>query len=285
MSKKVLNKILLIMFFVSIFFASYIELKNNLQQLKVEYKSERAKVTDATALQSGKYNEIIDMDTKNINIFKILMGQIEQKYSKGNWKSVERKDSYNNELQFYSKENVFIKDNIIEITSKKENKGNKLYTSGLVESTYAYKYGYFEFTIEISEGKGIFPAIWFLPNYDYEVLEIDLFEMIGSEPYTFYGVIHFVENGIQDSDYFKYKAPKKENYSVALEWNTEALTWYIDNQKIYTTTKGVPQEYMYIIINQAIGGDWPGDPDDSVFPNKFKVTATKLEPVFKKGRN
>lgn len=217
----------------------------------------------------------------NINI-----PQDEQKYEEPLWKPIERRDSYNNELQFYSKDNVVIKGDTVEIISSEEKKEGKMYTSGLVESTSAFKYGYFEFTIGISEGKGIFPAIWFMPVDGDSFPEIGLFEMIGSEPYTFYGVVHFKEDGVRDSDYFAYDVPVKDMYLVALKWTEESLTWYIDNTEVYSTTKGVPREYMYIIINQAIGGDWPGNPDGStVFPNKFIIYSAHLEPIFKKGRN
>jgi beta-glucanase (GH16 family) len=227
--------------------------------------------------------ETIERQLNEINVYK---PQEEQKKSLALWEPVERKDSYNNELQFYSKDNAVVKGDIIEIISKEEKREGRMYTSGLVESTNAYKYGYFEFTIGISEGKGIFPAIWFMPMDGDTLPEIDLFEMIGSEPYNFYGVIHFEEEGVQDSDYFKQEVSIKDRYSVAIKWTEEAVTWYIDGEEIYSTVQGVPQEYMYIIINQAIGGDWPGNPnDDTVFPSLFKILSSRMEPIYKKGRN
>ncbi|WP_069649014.1 glycoside hydrolase family 16 protein [Caloranaerobacter ferrireducens] len=271
---------LLISLLLSILFALCFELKNDLQLIKVKNIKNQTKKINII-----KQKHQNNADINNFDIRKPLNQNMQQS-SKDNWVAIERKDSYNNELQFYSKNNVFIKGNTIEIISKKETKENKMYTSGLVESTSAYKYGYFEFIIEFSQGKGIFPAIWFLPDNGSILPEIDLFEMIGSEPYTFYGVIHYKENNIRTRDYFSYKVPIKKQYSVALEWKLSSLTWYIDNQKIYSTTKGVPQEYMYIIINQAIGGNWPGNPDDnSIFPCKFKIISAYIEPVFKKGRD
>ncbi len=264
MSKRALRKIISILFFISILLISYLELKNKIQEIKMEYTN----------------RQIIEMKT---NVKEPENGL---KNSSVYWKAIERKDSYNNELQFYSTDNVVIKEDTIEIISKRETRDNKMYTSGLVESTNAYKYGYFKFNIEISKGKGIFPAIWFLPNDGGGLPEIDLFEMIGSAPYTFYGVIHFQKDGIQDSDYYTYEVPIKEEYSVSLKWTAKSITWYIDGQEIYSTAQGVPQEYMYIIINQAIGGDWPGNPDnDTVFPNQFKIISKQIEPIFKKGRD
>jgi len=254
--------ILSAIFLVSILFVFLLELNNNIMQIKEESIGDKA----------AEMNE--------------YKPQNEQKNNTVLWEAVERKDSYNNELQFYSKANVVFNGDTIEIISKKEEQEGKLYTSGLAESTHAYKYGYFEFAIEISEGKGIFPAIWFMPVDGDTLPEIDLFEMIGSKPYTFYGVIHFEENNVQDSDYFAQEVPIKNQYSVALKWTEESLTWYIDRQDVYSTAQGVPQEYMYIIVNQAIGGDWPGNPDaDTIFPSTFKIISSHLEPVFKKGRN
>jgi len=201
------------------------------------------------------------------------------------WITIERKDSYNNELQYYSRDNVYIDGDIIEIISKKESKEDKEYTSGLVESSCAYKYGYFEFTIQTSQGKGLFPAIWLLPEEDKGLPEIDIFEMIGSEPYVFYGVIHYEQDGAKLSDYFAHAVPVKDKYVIALEWKKDRLIWYIDGSKVYETESGVPQEYMYLIINQAVGGDWPGNPDDKVFPCRFKILSMSIESMFMKGRD
>lgn len=260
MNNKAFKNVILILFLAFISFVLFIEFRNSIRKIKgeTEYKG---------FTETNEYEP-----------------QIKKETSTGFWRPIERRDSFNNELQFYSKNNVAIEGDSIEIISKKEEMEDKKYTSGQVESNYAYKYGYFEFTIEISEGKGIFPAIWFLPINELPLPEIDLFEMIGSEPHSFYGVVHFEKDGARDSDYFVHEVPPKDQYSVALKWTKEALTWYIDHQEIYSTTQGVPQDFMYILINQAIGGDWPGKPDDSIFPNKFKILSMHIEPEFEKGR-
>lgn len=173
----------------------------------------------------------------------------------------------------------------INITSRKESIYDKVYTSGMVESTNSYKYGFYEFVIEISEGKGLFPAIWLLPEAGDSLPELDIFEMVGNKPYRFYGVIHFEDNGMPDTSYFSHNVPIKYQYTVSLEWHANSLTWFIDNEEIFTTTQGVPQEFMYIIINQAVGGNWSGNPDDNtIFPSQFKIISSRVEPIFKKAR-
>lgn len=202
------------------------------------------------------------------------------------WRAIERINNYNNELQSYNKENVTFADNKIIITSKKEDKDEKKYTSGLVESNYAYLNGYFEFTIEMSYGKGIFPAIWLMPADHSSYPEIDIFEMIGSEPTKFYGVIHYLNSdNIKSRNYFTEKVELKNSYKIALQWNTDELIWYIDDKVVYRTVNGVPNQYMYIIINQAVGGNWPGEPDlDTEFPSEFIIQDMVINPIEKQNR-
>ncbi|HHW00426.1 MAG TPA: glycoside hydrolase family 16 protein [Clostridiaceae bacterium] len=194
------------------------------------------------------------------------------------WRAVNRSESYNNELQYYTQDNVILKDGSITIISKKEKRGTKNYTSGMVTSKFGYLYGFFSFRIRVPEGKGLFPAIWLLPVEDKKLPEIDIFEMIGSEPLDFYGVIHYGSPEQPKREYFCRKVKKKEFYEVGIKWTKNELSWYIDNQRVFTTNKGIPNEPMYLIINQAIGGDWPGTPDDAALPATFIIESYKLEP-------
>lgn len=202
------------------------------------------------------------------------------------WSSIERKDSYNNELQYYSKDNVLFNNNEITIVSKKENKEDKLYTSGMVISNFAYLYGSFKFDIQTSSGKGLFPAIWLMPDDNTSYPEIDIFEMIGSEPNIFYGVIHY-NNTLNEKlrSYFKTEVKELDSHTVELYWSQDKLIWYIDGNIVHRFSEYIPNDYMYIIINQAIGGNWPGDPDNNtVFPNTFVINNIKIEPLNEKRR-
>lgn len=201
------------------------------------------------------------------------------------WRVIESDENYNHQLQYYCKENVTIDDGKIVITSLKETKGDRNYTSGKVESNRVYLYGSFSFVIRVAKGRGLFPAIWMLPA-DFEGYpEIDIFEMIGNEPETFYGVIHYLDEGKKSREYFELKVESKEYYKIKLEWSENKLVWYIDDANVFETEKGVPNEPMYLIINQAIGGDWPGDPDKSTyFPAKFIIESISIEPEWSEAR-
>jgi beta-glucanase (GH16 family) len=272
MIKRYIKILLTTLFLVTILLVIIKEFKKSVHEIRGEYTKKQS------------VNSSINGQKPIYNTPDIELNEIDE--NKHSWIAIDRKDSYNNELQLYSRDNVTFDEDSIVIISKKEIIDDKIYTSGLVESTEAFKYGYFEFEIEISKGKGLFPAIWLLPISGGPLPEIDIFEMIGSEPNKFYGVVHFEENNMRGRDYFEHMVSEKEQYTVALKWDAEFLTWYIDEQQIYTTTKGVPHEYMYIIINQAVGGNWPGSPDDNtIFPNHFKILSTNINPTFREGRD
>jgi beta-glucanase (GH16 family) len=66
----------------------------------------------------------------------------------------------------------------------------------------------------------------------------------------------------------------------AVEWTADKISWYVDNTLYFSQTKAqvetkgrwVFDHPFYIIINNAVGGDWPRDPDgSSVFPQSLSI--------------
>jgi hypothetical protein len=195
------------------------------------------------------------------------------------WRIIERSDSFDGQLQYYSPGNVALDEGRIVITTREEIMGDKRYTSGMVESESAFLYGRFSFVISVSEGKGLFPAIWLLPVENKALPEIDIYEMIGRAPDVFYGVVHYMDGPVQKRDYFKTKVEKKDTYLIELEWTRECLRWFIDGKCMLESSKYVPSEPMYLIVNQALGGTWPGLPDKTtVFPATFTIESWTIEP-------
>ena len=195
------------------------------------------------------------------------------------WRVIERSESYGGQLQYYSPNNVNLDSRRVIITTNEELMGNKSYTSGMVESANAYLYGNFSFVINVSEGKGLFPAIWLLPAENKALPEIDIFEMIGSASDVFYGVVHYINGSVQTRDFFKTKVENKDTYLIELEWTKDRLRWFIDGECMLETSKFIPDEPMYLIVNQAVGGKWAGSPDETtVFPATFVIESWTIEP-------
>ncbi len=195
------------------------------------------------------------------------------------WRVIERSESYGDQLQYYSPNNVNLDSRRVIITTNEELMGDKRYTSGMVESANVYLYGNFSFVINVSEGKGLFPAIWLLPAENKALPEIDIFEMIGSASDVFYGVVHYINGSVQTRDFFKTKVEKKDTYLIELEWTKDRLRWFIDGECMLETSKFIPDEPMYLIVNQAVGGKWAGSPDETtVFPATFVIESWTIEP-------
>ncbi len=60
-----------------------------------------------------------------------------------------------------------------------------------------------------------------------------------------------------------------------LDWEPGRLRWYVDGTKYHTLTPGdVPGEWVFdhpffIILNVAVGGFWPGYPDETTTLPQF----------------
>ena len=55
------------------------------------------------------------------------------------------------------------------------------------------------------------------------------------------------------------------------------MRWYVDGQMIHSTTNGIPHDPHYIILNTAVGGKWPGNPDaTTVFPQFHDIDYVRV---------
>jgi beta-glucanase (GH16 family) len=193
------------------------------------------------------------------------------------WTEIDRKVSYNNELQYYLPRNSYVEDGCLYLTAKKEDWGGKAYTSAMVDSEnkLVFKYGRIEARIKLPEGKGVFPAFWILT--DDGGYEIDIMEMIGSEPNTIYATNHYetVRGSKRTSGYTANETPG-EFHVYAVEWEKGSIRWYVDDVLYHESGRGVPSDYMYMVLNLAIGGNWPGDPESVAFPCSMVVDYVKI---------
>lgn len=193
------------------------------------------------------------------------------------WTEVDRKESYNNELQYYLPKNSYVKDGCLYLTAIKEDWGGKEYTSAMIDTSYklTFRYGKIEARIKLPKGEGMFPAFWILTNDG--GYEIDVMEMIGSEPNTIYGTNHYEYYGSRKVSGSTTNDTPQEFHTYAVEWEKDAIRWYMDGKLFHKSSKGVPQDDMYIVLNLAVGGNWPGDPGGDVqFPCSMVVDYLRI---------
>ncbi len=203
----------------------------------------------------------------------------------------------NGEVQFYTDrpENAFIEEGMLVIHVLEENYLGKRFTSArlITKNNFTQQYGRFEARIQIPTGQGIWPAFWMLGNNIDEVSwpqcgEIDIMENIGSEPSTVHGTVHGPGysggNGIGKPFSIGSTNRFTDDFHVfALEWEPEEIRWYVDDVLFNAITPDdVPGEWVYdhpffLILNVAVGGQWPGYPDNSTqFPQRMVVDYVRV---------
>ena len=209
----------------------------------------------------------------------------------------------NKELQYYtdSRENTYLdgKGHLI-IKTIKQNLplsdkcwyGQCKYTSArlMTKNKFDQKYGRFEARIKIPRGIGMWPAFWMLGN-DIDKMhwpqcgEIDIMENIGREPSIVHGTIHGPQGGsgygVGSGIELPSKAPLADDYHVyAIEWDATTIAFYLDDVKFASPKpsdvpsggKWVFDHTFYLLVNLAVGGSWPGDPDGTTsLPQELRV--------------
>lgn len=206
----------------------------------------------------------------------------------------------NNELQHYTDrhENIRIEDGILIIEARKENYNNSNYTSARIktENKQFWIYGKIEAKIKLPQGKGIWPAFWMLgesfnaAGWPY-CGEIDIMEMIGGgvNDSICHGTIHWYKDG------WTYKGGKTtlpgeilaDDYHIfGIEWDKGAIRWFLDGEQYHA--ENITREHQselhdnfFIILNCAVGGNWPGKPSQStVFPQKMYIDWVRVYQKF-----
>ena len=197
----------------------------------------------------------------------------------------------NNELQEYttSAENIYMEDgNLVlkPIKSTDEN-GKVFYTSGRVntQNKHDFKYGIFEARAKVPAGQGFLPAFWMMPTNENlygqwpRCGEIDIMEVLGNQTDTSYGTIHYGNPHSESQGSYTLNNGNfaDEYHTFSVEWEPGKISWYVDGKCIhtendwYSVTEGQGEitypapfdQPFYMILNLAVGGNWPGNPDDT----------------------
>jgi beta-glucanase (GH16 family) len=210
----------------------------------------------------------------------------------------------NHELEYYTNrlENVAMQDGKLVITARREGYSDgqgvfRGFTSARIKSAgkFSQRYGRFEARIKIPHGQGLWPAFWMLGEDIGKVGwpqcgEIDIMENVGHEPSTVHGSLHapgFGEKGVTSA----YTAPDgkvlaDDFHLYAAEWEPQVVRFYVDETLYATMTpadvpaggKWVFDHPFFLLLNVAVGGDWPGEPDvqHTKFPQTMLVDYVRV---------
>ncbi len=183
----------------------------------------------------------------------------------------------NQELQYYAPDGYEVRDGLLILKGEKRSMNGHPYTSGMVTSfkSFSQQYGYFEIRARFPKGKGYWPAFWLLPADRKWPPEIDVLEILGHEPDKVYFTNHWRDaEGKHKSKGGSYKGPdfSKDFHTFAASWTEKEIIYYVDGVEQFRSDQGVPHEPFYVIANLAIGGDWPGNPDETtLFPGLMEI--------------
>ncbi|MEV7042717.1 family 16 glycosylhydrolase [Amycolatopsis sp. NPDC051061] len=181
------------------------------------------------------------------------------------------------------------------ITAKKENPANYNcwygrceYTSARLNTAgkFSRTYGHFETRMKLPRGQGMWPAFWMLgtdlgsvgwPNSG----EIDVMENVGFEPNTVHGTIHGPGYSGSGGLGAAYTGPNFSDgfHTYAVDWSPNQIKWYVDGNLYKTRTpaalngsRWMFDHNFFLILNLAVGGDWPGNPTSGTqFPQQLVV--------------
>jgi beta-glucanase (GH16 family) len=197
----------------------------------------------------------------------------------------------NGELQNYTDKNAEVSNGTLKITAKAESFQGNNYTSSRIRSLGKgdIKYGRIEARMKLPIGKGIWPAFWMMPTDNVyggwpQSGEIDIMEYLGQQPATIYGTLHYGRpwpNNSSTSQYFSTQGDKLNTdfHTYAIEWAATSIKWFIDGYLFSTKTSAnlgslpwVFTERFHFILNVAVGGNWPGNPNaTTIFPQTFEI--------------
>jgi beta-glucanase (GH16 family) len=192
-------------------------------------------------------------------------------------------NSGNNEEEWYIPQNVLVENGLLRLRAlqqpvKGSDGKNYPYTSGMVTSFKKFftTYGYFEMRAKMPMGKGMWPAFWLLPENEEWPPEIDILEVLGHDPHTLYTTLHFKTKEIPhlgNGGTIPTIPDLSADYHIyAVDWLPDHIAWYFDGAEVFRVTENIPAQPMYVIANLAVGGNWPGSPnEDTAFPNYFDI--------------
>ena len=203
----------------------------------------------------------------------------------------------NNELQSYKQDNENIaldgNGNLV-ITARRDSSG--AYTSARIRTTGKQEFhrGRFTARIRLPSGQGLWPAFWMLgANHD-EVGwpacgEIDIMEMVGNMPHVVHGTVHGPGYSAGDSignvSSLETGSFSDDFHVFAVDVEEDLISWYVDGVRYGTLGPGqLPSpdlwrfdQPMFLLLNLAVGGNWPGPPDaQTEFPASMVVDYVRV---------
>lgn len=198
----------------------------------------------------------------------------------------------NNELQYYTDraQNVQVTGGNLVITAQKESYGGMNYTSARIKTQdlKSFTYGKVEARIKLPSGQGLWPAFWMLGSNISSIGwpksgEIDIMERVNHNPYV-NGTVHWDAGGHAEYGRVSGNLDFSQFHVYSIEWDSKYIRWFVDGQQFnefyIENGTGNTEEFQrpfFLLLNLAVGGNWPGSPNNSTpFPSQMLVDYVRV---------
>ena len=203
----------------------------------------------------------------------------------------------NSELEYYTDrpQNVFVSQGnlVLEARAEAYNLFNFTSTRMVTKNKKVFKFGRIDIRAKMPTGKGVWPALWMLGNNIDQVNwpacgEIDILELLGQESNKIYGTMHWgtssATHASYGSSYVLNTGTFDQQFHVySIIWTQNNIKVLVDDiQFVSFSAANVSGNYpfnndFFFIFNIAVGGSWPGSPDNStVFPQRMIVDYVRV---------
>ncbi len=205
----------------------------------------------------------------------------------------------NNELQEYTskEDNLSFDDGKMVITATQIDQFQFESARIITQDKLEFQFGRIDVRAKLPTGQGLWPAIWMLGANIDDVGwpacgEIDIMELVGSEPDEVLGTAHWGNPGEGStfrSGAFNNSTDFSEEFHVfSIVWESNNIEWYVDENKFHSINLNTVSPAIYrfnqnffFILNVAVGGRLPGNPDNTtVFPQTMEIDYMRVfQPV------
>jgi beta-glucanase (GH16 family) len=207
----------------------------------------------------------------------------------------------NGEVQYYTDNSnaAFDGAGSLVIEARRETAGGRDYTSHRMNTgnKFHVQYGRVEARIRVPKGNGLWPAFWmmgadFLTGRPWPYNgEVDIMEVLGRNTLESYSTLHAPQYNGGGGYGLKYTAPGGADFASdfhvwAAEWDSKGITFKVDNQTVFFASKDTVEATrgpwifdhpFYLILNLAVGGDFPGPVDATTpFPARMLVDYVRV---------
>jgi beta-glucanase (GH16 family) len=213
----------------------------------------------------------------------------------GNWVAIpELSDEFNNGINtnkwntndpawqgrfpsYFEPNNVSVEKGLLKLKSREVNdqdnppdtsEGTYTHATAAFKSKNKVKYGYFEVKSK-AVGSDFWNSFWLYDATDTDHTEIDVYEIVASYNYRFSTAHLFYakpeyegtdENHIREQKEFFNIPDLKEYHIYGLDWNKDAITWYVDGVEVFTAANKHWHQALYVILDAEVQLEWPGLP-------------------------